>query len=139
KAGLQRLRVLDLGTHKSHYVDFPEPVYSLLPANNPEFKTTIFRFDYQSLVTPDSVFAYDMNTHKRTLLKQTEVRGYDPARYTSERIFATAKDGAKIPISLVYKKGLKRDGTSPLLLYGYGAYGASLDIEFSPTRPSLLD
>jgi oligopeptidase B len=139
-AGLQRLRVIDLATHKNHLVDFPEPVYSIFPANNLEFKTTVFRFEYQSLVTSDSVFAYDMNSRKRTLLKRTEVRGgYDPSHYTSERIFATAKDGAKIPISLVYKKGIKRDGTNPLLLYGYGAYGGSLEITFSPMRLSLLD
>jgi oligopeptidase B len=121
-------------------VDFKEPVYSILASNNPEFKTAVFRFEYESLITPDSVFAYDMNTRKQALLKQTEVRGgYDPAGYTSERIFATAGDGARIPISLVYKKGLKRDGTNPVLLYGYGAYGASLDIDFSPMRLSLLD
>jgi oligopeptidase B len=138
--GLPRLRVFDWGSAKDHLIDFPEPVYSVFLDANPEFKTTTLRFRYFSLVTPDSVYDYDMNYRKRKLLKQTEVLGgYEPKDYVSERILATAKDGTPIPISLVYKKGVKRDGNNPLLLYGYGAYGATLPVIFSPIRLSLLD
>jgi oligopeptidase B len=138
--GLQNIRVLDLKTNQDHVIVFPEPVYSVFPANNSEFETTAFRFSYQSLVTPASVFEYDMNSRKRTLLKQTEVLGgYDAALYASERVFATATDGTRIPIALVYKKGTPRDGSHPLLLYGYGAYGASMPVAFNSNRLSLLD
>jgi oligopeptidase B len=138
--GLQRLRILDWRTGQDHGIEFPEPVYSVFGDANPEFKTTAFRFRYASLVTPESVYEYDMDSRKRKLLKQTEVLGgYDPTQYLSERIFATARDGVRVPISLVYKKGMKRDGTSPLLLYGYGAYGASIPVAFQPARLSLLD
>ncbi len=140
EGGLPKLRVLDLGTGKDHTMAFPEPVYSVFAHTNPEFQTTAFRFNYQSLVTPASVFEYDLNSRKRTLLKQTPVRGgYDAGQYTSERIHATAADGTRIPISLVYRKGVKRDGSAPLLLYGYGAYGASLPVAFQSARLSLLD
>jgi len=91
------------------------------------------------LVSPASVFNYDMATHERTLLKQTEVPGYDPKSYQSERIFAAASDGTKIPCSIVYKKGMKRDGKSPLFLYAYGSYGLSMDPGFSYSRLALLD
>jgi oligopeptidase B len=139
-AGLQQLRVIDLRSGKSHLVELPEPIYSVFPGNNPEFKSGVFRFSYQSLVTPLSVFDYDMATRRRKLLKQMEVRGgYDPSRYTSERLFATASDGTRIPISIVYKKGLKREGGNPLLLQGYGAYGSSVRIGFAANRLSLLD
>jgi oligopeptidase B len=140
EGGLPRRRVLDLRTGNAHALAFPEPVYAVFGEANPEFQTTVFRFGYQSLVTPRSVFDYDMDSRKRTLLKQTEVLGgYDAARYTSERIFATAPDGTRIPVSLVYRKDVRRDGTSPLLLYGYGSYGSSLPITFSSHRLSLLD
>ncbi|MBI3578152.1 MAG: S9 family peptidase, partial [Ignavibacteriales bacterium] len=110
------------------------------PSINPEFVSKVFRFNYQSLVTPSSVFDYDMETGKRTLMKQTEVLGgYDPTQYVSERVFAKAKDGTMVPISLVYKKGVKKDGSAPMLLYGYGSYGFSLPIGFSIPRLSLLD
>jgi oligopeptidase B len=137
--GLQRLRVLDLEGGKDYTLDFPEPTYSLFPEANPEFKTTSFRFRYQSLVTPSTVFEHDLATRKRKVLKKTEVPGYDAGRYACERLWATAKDGARVPISLVYKKGFKKDGTSPMLLVGYGAYGASLRVGFTPDRLSLLD
>jgi oligopeptidase B len=138
--GLEQLRVIDLRSGKSHRLTFSEPVYSVRPAENPEFKTTVVRYHYQSLVTPDSVYDYDMDNRKPTLLKQTKVLGgYDPAAYVSERIFAKASDGTSIPISLVYKKGIKRDGKNPLFLYGYGAYGFSLPVSFASQRLSLLD
>ncbi|MBA3438291.1 MAG: S9 family peptidase [Pyrinomonadaceae bacterium] len=138
--GLQKLRIIDLQNNKTHYVEFPEPAYTIFGAENAEFDTTAFRFRYQSLVTPASVFDYEMNTRERKLLKRTEVLGgYDPAGYTSERIFATASDGTRIPISLVYKKGLKRDGRNPMLLYAYGSYGYPLPITFNSARLSLLD
>jgi oligopeptidase B len=138
--GLPGLKVIDLRDGASHAVDFPEPIYSAMGSANPEYKATQFRFNYQSLVTPNSVFDYDLDKRTRKLMKRTEVLGgYDPDEYASERCFATASDGAKIPISLVWKKGVKRDGTAPMLLYGYGAYGASLPIAFQSARLSLLD
>jgi oligopeptidase B len=137
---LPRLRVLDLRGGAAHTIDMPEPIYSVMPDANPEYKTKVFRFRYQSLVTPQSVYEYDLEGRKQTLLKRTEVLGnYDPAEYVSERIWATAKDGTRIPISLVYKKSTSKDGTHPLLLYGYGSYGSSLPISFTPQRLSLLD
>jgi oligopeptidase B len=137
--GLQKRRMIDLKTGQAHHLQFPEPVYSVFADINPEFQTTRFRYRYQSLITPDSVFEYDMNSRERKLLKQTEVRDYDPGQYASERIFATAGDGTRVPITLAYKKGLKRDGSQPLLLYGYGSYGASLPVTFNSARLSLLD
>jgi len=107
---------------------------------NAEYDTKIVRFDYASMVTPDSVFDYNMDTRERELKKQREVLGgYDPAKYQSERIYATAADGVKVPISLVYKKGFVQNGKAPALLYGYGAYGISTDPTFSSDRLSLLD
>ncbi len=138
--GLQRLRVADLRTGQWHRIEFPEPAYAASPAQNREFDTAMFRFSYQSPITPPSVFDYDMDKRERKLLKQTEVLGgYDPARYQVERLSATAADGARIPVSVVYKKGLKRDATAPLLLTGYGSYGFSLPPSFSSNRISLLD
>lgn len=138
--GLTKLRIMSFATGKITPIDFPEPVYMASPSINPEFVSKVFRFNYQSLVTPSSVFDYDMETGKRTLMKQTEVLGgYDPAQYVSERVFAKAKDGTMVPISLVYKKGVKKDGSAPMLLYGYGSYGFSLPIGFSIPRLSLLD
>jgi oligopeptidase B len=138
--GLQKIRVTDLRNGRTHYVDFPEPVYAAFPAANAEFDTSVLRFSYQSFITPPSVFDYDMETHKRVLLKQTEVLGgYNTGEYRSERIYATAADGTRIPISLVYKKDLKRDGTRPMLLQGYGAYGISSAVTFSSSRLSLLN
>src|ERR1041385_3221361 len=123
--GLQQLEVLDLKTDARHRVTFPEPVYSAAVGANYVFDTPVVRYSYQSLVTPPSVFDYDMNTRKATLVKQTEVPGgFDRTHYTSERLFATASDGTKIPISLVYKNGLVRDGSAPPLLYGYGSLAA---------------
>jgi oligopeptidase B len=138
--GLIRFVVLDFRTNASRTVEFPEPVYSAYPSANPEYNTAVFRYSYQSFITPSSIYDYDMEAGKSTLLKQTEVLGgYDPNLYSSERLYARAPDGVKVPISIVYKKGLKRDGSTPLLLYGYGAYGAPMPAAFSVPRLSLLD
>jgi len=138
--GLQQLEVLDFKTNKRERIKFPEPVYSVGLTSNREFNTSVVRFGYNSLVTPYSVFDYDMNTGKTTLLKETEVPGgFSRANYKSERVFATAADGTKIPMSVVYRKGVKLDGSAPLLLYGYGSYGLSIPPTFSSSRLSLLD
>lgn len=138
--GLPQVRFTELRTGDSHRLAFPEPAYSAFAGANPEFETRIFRYTYQSLVTPSSVFDYDLDKRESTLLKQTEVLGgYDRNDYQSERIYATARDGVRVPISLVYKKGTRRDGTSPLHLYAYGSYGFPLPITFSSNRLSLLD
>lgn len=138
--GLERIEIFDFTTRKMHRVEFPEPVYSASVAQNREFDSTVLRYNYQSLVTPSSVFDYDMNTRKATLLKETEVPGgFDKKNYKSERLFATAKDGTKIPLSVVYRKDTKLDGSAPLLLYGYGSYGYSIPPTFSSSRLSLLD
>jgi oligopeptidase B len=138
--GLPRIEVRNLRTEEAYYIDFPEPAYNVHPEGNAEYKTNTLRFNYTSLVTPPSVFDYDMAAKTRELKKQTEVLGgYDPARYQSERIYATASDGKQIPISLVHKKGLVRSGENRLLLYGYGSYGINSDPGFSPAILSLVD
>ncbi len=143
--GLPRLRVARFvgeGVEAGPAIDigFPEPVYSAHPHTNREFVTTKFRYSYQSLVTPGSVYEYDVETGDSALLKQQEVPGgFDRELYASERLFARAEDGVKIPVSLVYRKGMKGDGTNPLHVYGYGSYGYSLPIGFNSNRLSLLD
>ena len=138
--GLQELEVIDFKSDKRHRIKFPEPVYSAGLNTNREFDTSVVRYGYNSLVTPFSIFDYDMNTGKTTLLKQVEVPGgFDRKNYKSERVFATASDGTKIPLSIVYRNGVKLDGTAPLLLYGYGSYGASIPPTFSSNRLSMLD
>jgi len=138
--GLPQARFTDLSTGESHRLAFPEPTYSAFPGANPEFDTRTYRYTYQSLVTPNSVFDYDLEKRESKLLKQTEVLGgYDKEQYRSERLYAKAHDGVQVPISLVYKKGLKRDGASPMHLYAYGSYGFALPITFSSNRLSLLD
>ena len=140
EGGLPQGRVTDLRTGDWHRITFPEPAYSAFPGANPEFDTKVFRYNYQSLVTPNSVFDYDMERRTSTLLKQQEVPGgYDASQYASERFFATAKDGVKVPISLVYKKGFKRDGRAPLYLAAYGSYGFPYPVIFSSNRLALLD
>ncbi|MCA1604759.1 MAG: prolyl oligopeptidase family serine peptidase, partial [Acidobacteria bacterium] len=140
EGGLQHIRITDLKNNKSHRLSFPEPVYTAFVSTNREFNTPTLRFGYQSMVTPNSVFDYDMNKKTRVLKKQTEIPGgFDKANYQSERIFATAPDGTKIPLSIVYRRGTKMDGKAPLLLYGYGSYGASMTPGFSSNRLSLLD
>jgi oligopeptidase B len=138
--GLPEFRVTDFRTGASHPVEFPEPAYSAFSGANAEFDTPVFRYSYQSLVTPSSVFDYDMDKRTAVLLKEQPVPGgFDRANYASERLFATAKDGVKVPISLVYRKGTKRDGTAPMLLTGYGAYGYPYPVTFSSNRLALLD
>lgn len=138
--GIRRFRVRDLASGKEHSISMPEKVYTLMPSTNADFKTKVFRFQYTSLVTPMSVFDYNLDTKDRTLLKQTEVLGgYDPAKYESIRVHATAPDGVKIPISMVYRKGTQRNGANPMLLYGYGSYGIPTDPIFSSDRLSLID
>jgi oligopeptidase B len=123
-----------------YYIDFPEPVYSVHAVGNAEFKTKLLRFQYTSLVTPVSIFDFDLETRERDLKKQFEVvGGYDSSLYQSERVFAKAPDGVEVPISMVYRKGIRRDGQNPLLLYGYGSYGHSIDPGFSSDRLSLID
>ncbi|MEX1139128.1 MAG: S9 family peptidase [Bacteroidota bacterium] len=138
--GLIRLRVHDFRSGTSEAIKFPEPVYSAFPGSNPEFDTEVFRYGYQSFITPSSVFDFNMNTKSGMLMKQTEVLGgYDPAAYASERIWAKASDGVLVPVSIVYRKGFTKNGKSPLLLYGYGSYGVSIPAGFSIPRLSLLD
>jgi oligopeptidase B len=138
--GLTRLRVVPLAPGAAHYVEFPEPTYDIEPEPNPEFDTPVYRFRYQSLVTPASVYDYDPADHRLLLRKRTEVLGgYDPARYHSERVHAIAADGTRIPISLVFRKDGPRDGPGPLVLAGYGAYGIPYPVTFSSSRLSLLE
>lgn len=139
--GLKQIRIKDFATNQIHRVEFSEPVYTFWPGENPDYNSQLLRFTYMSLITPSSVYDYNMKTKKRELKKQKEVLGgYDPDQYQSERIFATAGDGTPIPISMVYRKGMvNKDGSNPLYLYGYGAYGISMDPYFSSNRLSLLD
>ena len=141
EAGLRQIRIVELASGADHLVEFPEPVYTVYQHENPEFDTTLLRFTYTSLVTPASVIDYDLAARTWTVKKQTEVLGgYDPARYRSERLFATAPDGTLVPVSLVYQLPLERPGgPRPLLLTGYGAYGVSYDPSFSSSNLSLLD
>jgi oligopeptidase B len=139
KGGSQTIRVVDLKTSQSTPIVFPEPVYSVFLDTNPEFDTTTLRYRYQSLTTPSSVFDYDMASHASTLKKRFEVPHYDPSQLASERIYATASDGTKIPISIVYKKPLVRDGKRPMLLYAYGSYGSPSWPTFNSSRLTLLD
>jgi oligopeptidase B len=138
--GLQQIETMDLKSGKVSRIPFPEPVYSAGLSSNRVFNTNVLRYSYNSLVTPNSVFDYDMDTGKSTLLKQTEVPGgFDRTNYKSERVFATATDRTKIPMSMVYRKGVKLDGSAPMLLYAYGSYGISIPPTFSSSRLSLLD
>ena len=138
--GFPRLRVGSFRTGESHTIEFPEPTYSVYGTGNAEFDTEVFRLSYESLITPESVFDYDMRTRSRKLLKQQEVLGgYDPAQYRAELTYATASDGVAIPVSIVYRADKRRSGPQPLLLTGYGAYGFASEAHFGSTRLSLLD
>jgi oligopeptidase B len=138
--GLQQIEIRDLDTGKTHRIQFPEPVYSASLGPNAEFETTTVRYLYQSLVTPVSVFDYDMSVRQDTLRKQTAVPGgFDRTQYSSARVLATAPDGTRVPISLVSRRDVPRDGSAPLLLYAYGSYGYSIAPLFSSSRLSLLD
>ncbi len=140
REGLRRLSIHDVATRAVHEVEFPEAAYGVFPGANPEFNTRTVRFTYSSLVTPNSVYDYAMDTRARELKKRDEVLGgYDPTRYVVERTYATARDGTQVPVSLVYRKGLARDGKRPLLLYAYGSYGSTTEPTFSSVRFSLID
>jgi len=140
KNGLTELRVMSHDGSSDYYVEFKEQAYLAYLSTNMDFNTDILRYGYTSLTIPNSVYDYNMNTKDAELLKRQEVvGGYNPDDYFAERLFAEAEDGVKIPISLVYKKGVERDGSNPLVLYGYGSYGASMDPYFSSVRLSLLD
>ncbi len=140
KDGLINLSVRNLINNNEHYIQFEEAAYAASLNANPDYNSTSLRYAYTSLTTPASIYDYDLNTKAKTLKKQQEVLGgYNSKDYATERVYATAKDGTKIPISIVYKKGFEKNGEAPLLLYAYGSYGASTDASFSSTRLSLLN
>ncbi len=140
KNGLTQVHIINTQNNASHYLAFDEPAYTANLAYTPDYNSEVVRFNYTSLTTPSSVYDYNMGSKEKKLMKQQEVvGGYNISDYVTERLFATAKDGTKIPISIVYKKGFKKDGTAPLHLYGYGSYGASMDASFSIGRLSLLN
>lgn len=135
-----RLRIFDYKSAKATEIGVPEPVYSISLSTNREYDTKKIRYNYQSFITPSSVYDYDLKTGKSELLKQQPVLGgYDPKLYNSERVYATASDGTKVPVSLVYRKDLKLDGSRPLLLDAYGSYGIPRNVGFNSNRLSLLD
>jgi oligopeptidase B len=144
--GLPRFTVKSFTNGESHTVAFPEPVYAAFPETNRVFDTKVFRYGYQSFVTPQSVFDYDMDARKATLLKEWEVPGYDRTKYSSARLWATATDGTKIPLSVAWRSKTEdgrtrtlKDGPFPALLYGYGSYGVSIPVAFQSNRLPLLD
>ena len=140
KAGLTNLRIINQKTGKEHYLDFGEPAYMAYISINPEFSSEWLRFGYSSLTTPNSTFDYNMRIKEKVLKKQEEVvGGHDPEEYKTERLYALARDGVEVPISIVYKKDFQKDGNRPLLLYGYGSYGSTIDPGFSSVLLSLLD
>ena len=140
KGGLNQIRVRPWNGDGEYYLEFADPAYSAGLTANREFDTPVLRYFYSSMTTPDSTYDFNMDSKQKTLLKREEILGdFDPANYTSERLHAKARDGVEVPISLVYRKGVKRDGNNPLLLYGYGSYGASMDASFRSSRLSLLD
>jgi oligopeptidase B len=139
EGGLTHLRVIDLASGEQQRILWPEPVYAVSVADNETFETSRLRVRYQSFVTPPSTYDYDMRERKLSLIKQTAVPGYDPAQYVSERIFATARDGARIPISLMYRRGIDPRAVNPTLLYAYGAYGSAQGTTFAADRLSLID
>jgi len=138
KDGLVQLRVRPWSGQNEYYLDFGEPAYLAYVSTNLEFNTPVLRYGYTSLTTPSSTYDYDMKTRQKTVLKRDQILGgFDPANYVTERFFTTARDGARVPVSLVYRKGIARP--APLLLTGYGSYGSSSDPTFSSDRLSLLD
>jgi oligopeptidase B len=144
--GLPYLRIVDLtpaapdALAASHRIEFTEPAYTASIGENPEFSASHVRFQYESFVTPRSIFDYDVRTRERILRKQQPVLGgYDATQYVSERLHPTASDGMRVPLSIVYRRDTPRDGSAPLLLYGYGSYGISVPVNFSSNRLSLLD
>lgn len=137
---LNQIRIINLTSKDEHYIQFDEQAYMAYTTGNREYNTNTLRFGYQSMTTPASTYDYDMDTKERELKKQQEVIGdFDPANYITKRLFAPARDGIKVPITLVYRKGMNKDGSNPTLLYAYGSYGATMDPYFSSVRLSLLD
>jgi oligopeptidase B len=139
RSGLRQIEIRNLATGATHEAAFPDPVYTYNAAQNPDYDATELRVNYSSLVTPPTVFDYGMETRRFTLKKRTEVPGYDPSLYRTERVWATASDGARVPVSLLYRGPLVRDGRRPMLLYGYGAYGITSEPSFSSNLFSLVD
>ncbi len=138
--GIVKTRIKSWDAKQDFHVDYGEESYLAFPSNNPEYNTEVVRISYQSLTTPASVYDFNMKTKEKKLMKEQEVLGgFNKENYQSERIYATARDGVKVPISIVYRKGFKKDGTQPLLLYAYGSYGYSSDPSFNSARLSLLD
>jgi oligopeptidase B len=138
--GLTQIRVVPWSGGEAHYLEFAEPAYRAHLGANMDLHSNILRFDYTSMKTPQSVYDYNMAMRQRVLLKQEEVLGgFNPDDYVSERLYARAADGVEIPLSLLYRKGLKKDGQNPTLLYGYGSYGVSIDAAFASPRLSLVD
>jgi oligopeptidase B len=140
KDGLEHIRISDPdGTSNVRYVEFPEPTYHIEPTENNISDTSVLRFKYSSLITPHNTVDYHMDSGEWEVLKEENIFGYHKLEYACELIHATAPDGKQIPISISYKKGMELNGSNPTLLHGYGAYGATLDAEFTPNRISLLD
>lgn len=137
--GLSRIRILDKNLKKSHSIAFPDPAYVADIGHNVEYASDILRYDYQSMRIPTSVYDFDMNTHQQVLMKQSEVPTYDSNKYVIERIFIKVRDGAEVPVSILRSKNTPQDGTAPMLVYGYGSYGMSMDAWFSQSRFSLID
>jgi oligopeptidase B len=139
--GLNKIRIINWKTKKEYYLPFNSETYSAYTTTNLDFDTQILRYSFQSLATPSSLIDFDMKTKEKTILKEQEVLGgtFDKNNYKEERIWATAIDGTKVPISMIYKKGMKKNGKNPLLLYAYGSYGVTMDCYFSTVRLSLLD
>ncbi|MDQ2766125.1 MAG: S9 family peptidase [Gemmatimonadota bacterium] len=137
--GLPRLRVRDLITNATHFISFPESAYGVFPSQNAEFDTPTLRFQYSSLVTPASTYDYDMSSHSRVLKKRLEVPGFDPAQYEVKRLMVAARDGVRVPVSMIVRKGWKQDGSHPLLLYAYGSYGYTTEATFNSPVLSLVD
>ena len=139
--GLNKLRVLSWDKKKDYYLPFNSETYVAYTSTNLEFNTDILRYGYQSMTTPNSTIDFNMTTKESTVLKEQQVLGgkFDKNNYTEERIWATAADGTKIPMSIVYRKGMKKDGENPVLQYAYGSYGYTIDPYFSTSRLSLLD
>jgi len=139
--GLRRVDIRPWSATESHYINFEEEAYSLYSSDNPQMNTTKFRYSYSSMTTPNSVIEYDMITKEKKVMKETEVLGgdFNKSNYESKRIWAEARDGKKVPVSLVYRKDMFKEGQNPLLLYGYGSYGNTINASFSSVRLSLLN
>ncbi|MEP6847294.1 MAG: S9 family peptidase [Acidobacteriota bacterium] len=139
--GLEYIRVMDRKTRRADIrIPTPESVYTMSVGNNPEYNTPSIRYSYSSMITPNSTYEFDLKTRDSKLLKQQEIpSGYDKSQYETKRVWAIARDGVKVPVSIVWKKGTKMDGSAPMLLYAYGSYGYSTDPGFSTARLSLLD